>query len=166
MHAMLRFLPLMLALAGCASTSSSAPKAVGPDAERFTYHTVVESVPPGAVKLVLRVHLPERIPASTVLATGLVGNAPFELAIPVEAGAVHGEHVDVSWDDAGRELRVTTRGRPLELGLRFAIATAGAPAAGAATDVPQLEEELALGTMLEIDERPAEEPRHRLERVR
>jgi len=161
-------LSLLLSLAACAAAH---PKTAAPDTSaRFTYRAALASVPEGANAVRLGVRVPDKGPAGELRALsafGLVGNAPFELALSGDdVHAPANAPVRASWkrvggkDGAARELVLETHGRPIELGLRIA-----APA-DAALDAHALEALLAPATWAEIDAQPAPAVTTRCERVR
>jgi hypothetical protein len=161
---------LFLALAACSSPAK--PSAPVEPAARFTYHAALARVPDGAGEVRLGVRVPARVQAgalSALSAFGLVGNAPFELALPSSPeGTLEREHLRLCWRPvdgerpAAREIVLTSHGKPLELGLRLALAVP----AGASPDADALEAELAGATWAEADARPATGLETRCVRVR
>lgn len=149
------WLALLFPLAACSSSRTKAE--VPPEsALRFTYHAALAHVPEGASEVRLGVVVPEQQGRLRALSLyGLVGNAPFELALPdTKKGELTREHVRVSWErqagerDGAREIVLATRGKPLEVGVRLA-------AANRETDAKALAAELAGRTWAEIDRSPA-----------
>ena len=76
------WLALLFPLAACSSSRTKAE--VPPEsALRFTYHAALAHVPEGASEVRLGVVVPEQQGRLRALSLyGLVGNAPFELALP------------------------------------------------------------------------------------
>ena len=129
--------------------------------EQFTYRAAVAAVPAGASELILSVELPEDRPAGALHALsahGLVGNAPFDLRLSEGDASLTNELLSLSWVRP-HSLRLTTRGKPAELSLRFGVS-------GVAGDTSELERELVRGTRASADDRPLETLATRLERLR
>ncbi len=175
-----RSLPLLswVALTACASPQEK-PVPVDPQpTEVFTFHATVASVPTGTSNLLVSVRWPESWPTGVLRplqAYGLVGNSPFEWpfrewapgnqAIEYFSTSLKGP-AKLSWnsvEEGGmrhREFVVETRGKPLEVALRFAQMP------GAPVEASALEQELARGTTATADGQPVQALATRLERVR
>lgn len=151
------FLPL-LALS-CRSAPAT-PARVAPDAlERFDYRASVATVPAGASIVTLRVGLAEAGEGLRALSAHcLVGNALLELPLGDEPVTRANAQATLTWTASG-ELQVTTRGRPVELGLALARPTPGGEAAA-------LERTLTAATRATADGLALAPIATRLERVR
>ena len=164
--ALSRFVSLALSLSIAACSSTQRPDEPIEPLARYTYHADLTQVPAGAAEVRVGVVVPDQGGALRPLSVfGLVGNAPFELVLSDDSGAVEQAHVRVSWErragpdrSGAREIVVATRGKPLELGVRLAAR------AGAELDARALTAELSEKTWAEIDGQPAPPPVTRCER--
>lgn len=152
----------LLALSCRSAPAASTPVAPGALAlERFAYRARVEAVPAGASIVTLRVGLPAARGAGELRALSahcLVGNALLELALGDEPVTRANAVATLTWTAQG-ELQVTTRGRPVELGLSLARAEAG-------QEEGALEGELAAATRATADGLALTPVETRLERLR
>jgi hypothetical protein len=157
----------VLLLSACAAAPRADPTLPAAPRACFTYRAALGSEI-AAADLRLGVRVPCSGPVGELRelsAYGIVGNAPFDVPIPLgESGAHAAGPLEVSWRalDSGQASEVSFRsaGRPLEVALRLAFEPTPA------VDEAALEAELRGATEASVDARRVAVTAARLVRVR